>query len=356
MSLSNFFGWSNSDVNASELPEIFPLAFKQAQFIEIDVINIFQKILTDVMERTHGLDDEQSEILWDNCVQSEANHGLISLVARAMAFKQEMFLVYNKALNVLRLADSVEREQIRSDYAAQGKSKTGIFISFKTYLKADLVALYSALEYLTISHLHKSMNLSTAIQYKIEQLRASVALMDKEEAQKQAAKINTALANGRNVYMDAKDEILCMIPDLTAVKASVEYLNEKRAFYLGMPCSYFGEKSGSGLGDTGEADTKGIERGLKNYYNSVMKPILEAIFGDDLELSYKSQDFRQIDQALNALKTFGLVDEEIISLENKTLIVNKLLDLDEDEEGTGPDPKETLTPEQIGLNNSYPVV
>jgi len=54
------------------------------------------------------------------------------------------------------------------------------------------------------------------------------------------------------------------------------------------------------------------------------------------------------------VKTFALVDEELISLENKTLIINKLLDLPEDAEGDGPDP--ILPPEQVALNNAYPQV
>ncbi len=355
----SLFGWGSSTTGPSsdELPAIFPMPFGRDLFVEIDVINIFQKILTDVMERTHGLSDEQQEILFDNCVASEANQGLISHVARAMAFKKELFLVYEKALNVLRLATPTEQQQIRDDYAKSGQSGIGIFISFAKYLKADLVALYSLLEYLTVSHLHKSMNLSTAIQYKVNELRASVALLDKDAAKLQAVNVNSSLGKGLNVYMDAKDEIITLVPDLTAVKESVEYLNEKRSFYLGLPCSYLnGEKGSSGLSDTGEGDARAIERGLKNYYFSIMKPILEALFGEDVELSYKSQDFRNIDSAMNVLKTFALVDEEIISLDNKTLIMNRLLDLPEDEEGDGPDPVEVLTPEQIGVNNTQPVI
>jgi len=356
-SLSEFFGWNSATVSSDELPEIFPLAFQKTQFIEIDVISIFQKILTDVVERTHGLDDEQQELLWDNCLASEANHGLISLLARAMAQRKELFLVYSKTLNVLRVASPEEQQQIVADYLKQGKSSVGIFVNFTKYLKADLIALYSALEYLTIAALHKSMNLSTAIQYKISDLRQAVALLDKDEAKKQAVIINDSLGKGRNVYMDAKDKIETLVPDLEAIKESIEYLNEKRSFYLGLPCTYLnGEKSGGGLSDTGEGDARAVERGLKNYYFSVMRPVLEALFGEDVGLSYKSQDFRNIDSAMNALKTFALVDNEILSVENKTLIINKLLDLPEDEEGDGPEPKETLTAEEIGYNNTAPVV
>lgn len=62
-----------------------------------------------------------------------------------------------------------------------------------------------------------------------------------------------------------------------------------------------------------------------------MKPVLESIF--DATLSYKSQDFRNIDSALNLLKTFTLTDEEFISHDNKLKIVNAAFDLPEDSEG-----------------------
>lgn len=352
MSGLNWFGWSTSSIPENELPIIFPLDFKRDNFIEIDVMNIFQKILTDVLERTHGLDDEQCETLYDNCIASEANHGLISLLARSMAFRRNLFLVYEKALNVLRIATPSEQSQIQTDYTTKGESSVGIFISFQHYLKADIIRLYSALEYLTVAHLHKSMNLSTAIQLKMTDLRASTGLVDSATVKAQAQEIAKSLGNGRDILLDAKDVIQNAVPDLTAVETSIEYLNEKRAFYLGLPKSYLGGDLTKGLGDTGEGDTKAIERGLKNYYLSIIKPVLEAIF-PDAELSYKSQDFRQIDQAMNALKIFSLVDETLISVENKTLIINKLLDLPEEEEGEGPEPSEKLEPDQVYVNNGY---
>jgi hypothetical protein len=356
MGLGEFFGWGGGSVPSDELPLIFPMPLAKDSFIEIDVINIYQKILTDVMERVHGLDDEKTEILWDNCIQSEANHGLISLLARAMAFRKELFLVYDAALNLLRLADPVEQQTIKTDYAKTGGSDLGIYVSFQHYLKSDLVRLYSALEYCTIASLNKSLNLSTAIQLKMSDMRQSTGLSDSQKVIEQAQKIAKALGNGRDVLMDAKDIIENALPDLTSVNASIEYLSEKRAFYLGMPASYLCGEQTTGISSTGEADTKAVERGLKNYYFSIMKPVLEALFQDDVSLSYKSQDFRQIDQAMNALKVFSVTDDTLLSVENKTLILNKLLDLPEDEVGDEPEPKETLTPEQIGQNNVIPVV
>lgn len=329
--LSTWFGW-NASTQKTELPEIFPFNFKQDEFVRTDVFNIYSKILTDVVERIHGLSEDQTALMWDNCLASESNQGLISQLARAMSDKKELFLVYDKALKLLRIANESEKQKIKIDYEKAGESSIGVFVSFKNYTRSDMVKLYSSLEYCTVAALSKSMNLSKAIQIKINDLRASVALNDSEGPKAQAKEIAEGLANGKDVMLDAKDFIETSKPDLTAVKESIEFLNQKRSFYLGMPESYINGEQTGGIGSSGENDTKAVERGLKNYYFSIMKPVLEAIF--KASISYKSQDFRQIDQALNALKTFELVGEDMVSHENKKKIIEKLLDLDEKDNKT----------------------
>lgn len=324
-SLTTWFGWK-ADTAEQSLPEIFPISITQNEFVKTDVINIFSKILTDVVERTHGLPDDLQSLLWDNCVKSQSSDGLITTLAKAMSDKKDLFLVYEKPLNVLRKATVNEETRIRKDYETQGESAIGYYISFKNYVRADMVKLYSGLEYCTVSALNKSMNLSKAIQFKMSDLRASTSLTDKAEVKEQAQLIAQGLGDGKDVLLDAKDMIETSKPDLTSVKESIMFLNQKRAFYLGMPESYINGEQTGGLGTTGENDTKAIERGLKNYYFSILKPVLESVF--QVKVRYKSQDFRQITQGLEALKTFELIGEDLISVENKTAIINQLFDFD----------------------------
>lgn len=349
MSLATLFGFASTDGNSEELRNIFPLGMTQIDFIEVDIVNIYTKILTDTIERTHGLTDELQPILWDNCLKSESHDGLITLLAKAMSRSGELFLVYDKPTKVLRKATSEEAAQITADYIKQAKSSVGIYISFKNYLKSSMVRLYSALEYCTVSSLNKSINLSTAIQIKINDLRGSVAMTDAAAAKAQIKVMSKSLAEGKDIYMDSKDEVITQNPDLTAIKTALEFLNQKRAFYLGMPDSYICGELNSGLGDSGQADQKAVERGLKNYYFSVIKPALEALFGE-IKITYKSQDLAQITGSTDVLKTFALVDEELISKDNKTLIVNRLFDLPEDAKGDPPpkvDPLTGLPPGQV---------
>ncbi len=331
MGLENWFGWGSTEVYKQELPNIFPLYYKQQDFIAVDVMHIYAKILTDVLERTHGMSDDQTALMWDNCLKSETCDGLVTLLSKAMANKRDLFLIYDKALSVIREADSAEAAKIKEDYKKANKSSTGIYVSFENYKKSDLLKLYSALEYVTINGLNKAMNLSVAIQLKFTELRKSTGLTDSADIKKQAMAMAKSLADGKDIMMDEKDVVENAVPDLTAIKECIEYLAEKKSFYLGLPDSYItGEQTG-GLGSTGENDTKAIERGLKNYFESIMKPVLNALF--NIKVTYKSQDFGQIESAMDVLKTFSLTDETLVSQENKQLIINRLFDLPENAKG-----------------------
>jgi hypothetical protein len=331
---ASWFSFLNTQQGSDELPAIFPLSMLQKDFIAIDVTNLYAKILIDVVERTEGLSEEHLALLSDNCLASETSHGLISLISLAMYHKADLFLVLDKATKVLRKATAPEEAQIRADYKKQAESSVGLFISFKTYLRTDMLRLYSALEYCTIGALNKSMNLSNAIQLKIFDLRSSVALNDKAEAKAQGKSIATALAGGKDVMLDAKDIVENAKPDLTATQTAMQFLNEKRSFYLGLPCSYITGELNSGLGDTGQADAKAVERGLRGYFFSIIKPVCKALFGSDLK--FKSEDFNMLSVALDTLKAFELTSEELITTENKIGVINKLFGLPADTKGGPP--------------------
>lgn len=330
-SLAKSFGFGAKD-SAEGLPDIFALSLPQADFVKNDLIAIYTKILTDVAERTHGLKKEAQPLLWDNCLKSEVNEGLITQLAKAMSQKADLFIVYDKPLKVLRRADSKEQAQITEDYNRAGESKVGVYISFKKYIRTDMVALYSMFEYLSIASLNKNMNLSKSVQFKISDIRSSTGLNDSAAIRTQAIEVWKNLGLGKDVFIDAKDIIETAKPDMNAMKEGLAFLNQRRAFYLGLPEAYITGIQTGGLGSTGEQDTNAIERGLKSYFTSIMKPVLEAVFGGTVK--YKSQSYRQIGQALEALKTFDLVGQSYLSDEMKKVIIEGLLDISPDDNDT----------------------
>lgn len=324
----NFFKASNSET--AELPEIFPLNVVQKDFIRMDIVSTYIKILTDCIERVHGLKKEFDPALWDNCVQTDANEGLITLIANAMADQKDLFLVYVASVKVLRKATSQEEEKIRKDYKDKGDSDTGVYISFKKYRRTEMLLVYSGFEYCILGSLNKTLNISKAVQIKINDLRASVSLADSEVAKAQGKAIADALAKGKDVMLDVKDEITTASPDTSSTEKAIGFLDAKRAFILGLPISYVSGLQTPGIGSTGEADMRAVERGLKQYFVSIIRPALLSLFKAETE--FKSQDFRQMTTALEVLKTFDLVSDENMSRDAKQEIVARVFELDQAQE------------------------
>lgn len=327
------FGGSQNQTPTIELPDIFPFPWKEVEFIFNDVKTVYSRILTDVLERTEGIPDDHQALLWDNCVASETSDGLISLLAKGMVDKQDVCLIYRKDLKVIRKATATEETTIKEAYK-KGEKVDGIYVTFKNYDRSDMLKLYSALEYCTAHGLHKSMNLSKAMQLKFNDLRASVADGDKSEILRQATAIAEALKAGKDVAMDAKDLLETAKPDVTAASKAMEFIDQKRSFYLGLPASYITGLARQGLGDSGEGDTKAVERGLKPYYFSIIKPVIETLFG--VTTSFKSDDFAGLSASLEMLKTFEITEDVYLSEDNKRTLVNRRFGLAPKTKGDAP--------------------
>lgn len=316
------------------MQDIFPIPIAQDLFVDTAIVSIYSKILTDVLERTHGLTDDQVSLLLDNCVKSNSTDGVITLLAKAMSKKSDLFLVYDKAIGVVRLATSDEKSKIEEDYKKQAKSSAGVYVTFKNFSRSDMVRFYLLLEFCTVGSLYKAANVSKAIQLKFKDIRKSTSLTDSPKVKTQAEAIAKGLADGKDIMLDAEDSVEMTMPPLEAVKASNEFTQKQQAFYLGLPSSYLDGVQTSGIGSTGEGDMRAVERGLKSYYYSIMKPVVDAIFG--VTVTYKSQDIRHILGSQELLKTFSLTDDQLISKENKTKMINRVFDLPDNAKGDEP--------------------
>lgn len=330
-----FGGSAGYPASTAELPDIFPFPMECTPFVETDVTNIFYRILVDVIERTEGIPDEKLPLLWDNCLASEVNEGLITMVAIAIAKQGELFLVYDKALKLVRKATAEEQNKIRDDYKARAESSTGVYISFKKYDRVQFIRLYSTLEYHNIGSLFKSMNLSKAIQIKAMGLRGTVGAADSSIAAAQGKAIAENLKRGRDVLIDKDDSIETTTPDLTATDKGLDFIAQKQSFYLGLPASYIrGAANSTGLSDTGHADARAVERGLRPYYFSIIKPLLKELLSIDTK--FKSEDSFALDLANKTLTTFEATSDSFLSAENKTKLLNRLYGLPEKEKGDEP--------------------
>lgn len=329
------------------IEQLFPLNFQESVFIATDVENIFARILNDVLERTIGIPDEEKALLWDNCVASESSNGLVSMLSKAMYNKSELYLVYKKELKLIRHATSEETEQIKAAYKT-GKQKSGqVYISFKNFNRSDFMKLYSHMEYCTIASLSKQMNLSKAVLFKMADLRKSVGASDSDDVIAQAQAVAEALRQGDDSLIDAGDSLEIPKPDLSATVASMEFINQKRSFYLGVPASYITGLAPKGLGDSGIGEAKQVERGLKGYYFPIVKPVTEALFG--VKTEFKSDDMEKVLASLELMTTFEATSEELVSVDEKRVILRRALGLPDKMKAA--DLKLATDPKTAGVNN-----
>jgi len=252
------------------------------------------------------------------------------MLADAMLVKSDLFLVYKPSVEILRRADETERRQIEADYKAAGKSTVGIFISFRNYRKTEMLRVFSEMEYCIMASLHKTVNLAKAVQLKMSEMRSSVSLADSSVTIEQARSIADALRAGRDIVIDAKDDVTTSTPDLEPTKQAIAFLDAKRAFHLSLPLAYISGLQSGGIGSTGDADARAIDRGLKQYFVSILQPVFEEVFGVDVE--YRPEDDRQIEAGLEVLKAFELVSDTYLSAETKRTIVARVFDVDPKEE------------------------
>ena len=320
------FGGSKNTETAFGVPAAFIFSLSESEFIKADLELTYSKILTDCFERVHGLSSDVEPLLWDSCVQSQANRGLVSLLACAMTDGRDLFLVYNPALKVIREATSTEAAQIRSDYEKSARSDKGVFVSFKKFHITPMLKIYSALEHACLASLYKTTNLSKAIQYKVKAMRASVSLADSKPAIEQAKGIAKALGDGQDILVDSEDVIETATPNIDPTKSAIGFLQAKRAYILNAPLAYVTGEQAQGMGTTGEADMRAIERCLKGFFNTVVAPICLAIFSVTVE--FRSEDFRDVQSGLEVLKTFDLVSDDYMSKETKQETVARFFDLD----------------------------
>ncbi len=228
-----FFDFLNKkSTSSNEIANIFPLSLKATDFIRNDIISTYTKILTDTVDRTFGIPKQANQYLWDNVVEDGNNTGLVTMLAVSMCDQTDLFIVYKPSIQVIRKATRDEENQIRADYKKDGKSSIGVFVSFKNYKRTTMLKIWSEFEYCLLAGMNKQLNLSQAMQIKINDMRASVSLQDSQVAIDQAQSIALALKNGNDVMIDKNDEIAVLNVNMDASQKAMDFLATKKAWIL----------------------------------------------------------------------------------------------------------------------------
>lgn len=290
MGFPNIFKTYTGGQVITDLASPYKLAVDEKVFVDFQTALLYQKILKRCYAKSKGFPDEAALNLWDSVELSNAQYGTISLISNAMTHKQELILVNDAG--IVRLATSDEAETIKKDYAEKGKSAFGIYTNFQKYTMTDIIKIYMSLIYDIMGGAKTNLGLTKALQIKLADLRKTIATSSSEDAVSQAKAIAEALKNGKSVGIDAGDSIVTTELQTTPIVDGLKLVYGCLASLLGVSTSFICGELTSGMAVTGEADVNANEDGIKDFFNSVFKPIHDKLF--DIKLTFKTDNWRKI--------------------------------------------------------------
>ena len=305
----NFFNYGQGDTETIYLQKAFWLSVNEKEFVETELVGLYQKILMDCLVRSKGLIDSNS--YFDNCLSSESNKGIITLLAEAMYKQGDLYLVEQSG--IVRLADKDEQDKIKEDYAKSGKSSLGIACSFKHFRKTNILKIYYIMLYNVFDTTNSQMNISKALKVKIKGLRDLIGLSSKDSTLPQGKELVDALKQGKGILLDKEDDIEATLASLDSVNTGIELVSQRIASTVGMPISYINGELSAGLSSSGEGDSDMVERGLKPYFSSIWKPVVDSLFASDVV--FASDSWRALEPRLRNLPY--IESSDLLSIEAK---------------------------------------
>lgn len=316
MSLKEFFNFNQGGKTDYSVDLGFSFAYgdKNFKFAEVFTFEIFRKILTDCYEHAADFPKDQESALWDSVVFTQARRGLISILAHAMTHKEKLYLKIDEGY--VRKATEEEKKEIDADPSG----KKGLCVDFTDFHRATIVLILASLINLLLENANTSLNVSKSILLKINGLRENVANANAGEVIEQAKAIEQGLKNGTGGLFDAGDNLELPTFDTNPMEQALDVLYGLMSFITGMPRAYISGELTTGLSTTGEADEKGIERGLTFYFNSIFKPVCDKLLGG--KLVFKTSNWRKFAEIANLLPTLEATD--MVSKEYKNKLIKEV--------------------------------
>lgn len=316
MSLKDFFNFNQGGKTDYSVSLGFDFAYgdKTFKFAEVFTVEIFRKILTDCYEHAADFPKGKEIALWDSVVFTQARRGLISILAHAMTYKEKLYLKLDEGY--VRKATEAEKKEIDADPSG----KKGLCVDFSDFHRATIVLNLASLVELLLKNANTALNISKSILLQINGLRENVANANAGEVIEQAKAIAQGLKNGTGGLLDAGDIVKLPTFDTNPMEQALDVLYGLMSFITGLPRAYISGELTTGLSTTGEADEKGIERGLTFYFNSIFKPVCDKLFGGSLV--FKTSNWRKFAEIANLLPTLEATD--MVPEEYKTKLIKEL--------------------------------
>lgn len=275
----------------------YVLAVNEEKFVKFQTSLLYQKILKRCFAKSSGLSEEQARNLWDSVELSNAQYGTITRISDAMTEKKELILVNDSG--VVRVATSEEAEEIKKAYEEGKPTNKGVYMNFQKYTMTDIIKIYMSLVYDIMGGAKTNLGLAKALQVKFADLRKTIATSSSEDAIQQGKKIVEALKDGKSVGFDAGDSVTTTQLQTQPIIDGLKLVYGCLASLLGVSISFVAGELTSGMAVTGEADVNANEDGIKDFFNSVFKPIHDKLFG--VQLKFKTDNWRKFKEFASLL-------------------------------------------------------
>ena len=303
------------------------LDLKRAKYVELKLMSLMQRVLTDCYRFSTKIKNEDKEnSLWDSVVYKDAQYGLISWLAYLIANRKNEYLVYDSG--IIRKASIDERKKIDEEYkTGKDKNRTGVIVDFRNYAIGRLLRHYFNRMYTLEEANENSIALGGSVQYKVGDLRKKVGYLEsKSDAIRDAAgDVLKSASNGIPVVIDATDSLeqTDSSKNVAVTDESKDQIYQEMAALLGCMPSYISginEKT-TGSGYSYERLDGRNEDCIKNFWISIFEPVVDALL--DEKLGFVSQKWQQIKENLGSISMVeGLTS---IPLETKASIIAKLI-------------------------------
>lgn len=303
------------------------LDLKRAKYVELKLMSLMQRVLTDCYRFSTKIKNEDKEnALWDSVVYKDAQYGLISWLAYLIANRKNEYLVYDNG--IIRKALIDERKKIDEEYkTGKDKNRTGVIVDFRNYAIGRLLRHYFNRMYTLEEANENSIALGGSVQYKVGDLRKKVGYLEsKSDAIREAAgDVLKSASNGIPVVIDATDSLeqTDSSKNVAVTDESKDQIYQEMAALLGCMPSYI-----SGINETTTGSGYSYERldgrnedCIKNFWISIFAPVVDALL--DEKLGFVSQKWQQIKENLGSISMVeGLTS---VPLETKASIIAKLI-------------------------------
>lgn len=139
-----------------------------------------------------------------------------------------------------------------------------------------------------------NLGLAKALQYKIADMRKLIGASSSDDPAKTAKAIVEALKSGKSCAIDAGDSIMTTELQTAPVVDSLKMIYGLLASELGVSTAFICGELTSGMAVTGEADVNANEDGIKDFFNSVYKPIISKLFKK--EIKFRTDNWRKLSE------------------------------------------------------------